>query len=276
MSEDLAELAAAAARVGAEQLVRRFRDRSVEIQAKAKNDLVSEADWESEAAIVRFLQDRLPDHKILSEEAGVVGPAGAAYEWIVDPLDGTNNFLQGLPIWGVSVACRKGADILAGTIYDPLGDHLFVASRGGGARWNGDVMSVSDQDGLSGSFLATGYPFRAHGAVDTYLRVFRDVFLQARAIRRCGAASIDLAYTAAGIYDGFFEFRLSAWDIAAGALLIEEAGGRVTDLDGGDEYLIHGNLVAGCPTLHAELLAAVHEHADESRLAREAPVENRF
>jgi len=274
MSKDLADLAAAAARIGAEQLLRRFRDRSIEIEAKAENDLVSEADRESETAIVEFLQGRLPDHKILSEEAGAVGPGGAHYEWIVDPLDGTNNFLQGLPIWGVSVACRKGADLVAGAIWDPLGDNMFVASRGDGALWNGDAMRVSDQSGLSGSFLATGYPFRARGTVDTYLRIFRDVFLQARAIRRCGAASLDLAYTAAGAYDGFFEFRLSAWDIAAGVLLIEEAGGRVSDLDGGEDYLTQGNLVAGNATLHAELLSAVRQHADESLLAIEAPVES--
>ncbi len=134
-------------------------------------------------------------------------------------------------------------------------------------------MRVSAQSGLSGSFLATGYPFKARGAVDTYLQVFRDVFLQARAIRRCGAASLDLAYTAAGVYDGFFEFRLSAWDLAAGALLIEEAGGRVSDLEGGDEYLTRGNLVAGSPLLHAELLAAVRVHADEALLDELAPAE---
>jgi len=273
MSRDLAELAAAAARIGAEPLRRRFRDRSVKIEAKAEHDLVSEADWESEAAIMEFLQGRLPDHRILSEEAGIVGPADAAHEWIVDPLDGTNNYLQGLPVWGVSVACRKGPDLVAGAIYDPLGDNLFVASQGGGAFWNGEEMRVSNQDGLRGSFLATGYPFRARGAVDSYLQVFRSVFLQARAIRRCGAASLDLAYTAAGIYDGFFEFRLSAWDIAAGALLIEEAGGRVSDLEGGRDYLIRGNLVAGGPSLQAELLAAVREHADEALLDREAPLE---
>jgi len=273
MSEELARVAAAAARIGAEQLLRRFRDRSVEIQFKAEHDLVSEADRESEAAIVEFLQDRLPDHKILSEEAGAVGPGEAVHEWIVDPLDGTNNFLQGLPVWGISVACRKGADLVAGAIYDPLGGNLFTASRGNGAFWNEEAMRVSAQSGLSGSFLATGYPFRARGAVDTYLQIFRDVFLQARAIRRCGAASLDLAYTAAGVYDGFFEFRLSAWDIAAGALLIEEAGGKVSDLEGGDDYLTRGNLIAGGTSLHADLLAAVRAHADESLLDELSPVE---
>ena len=273
MSGDLAELAAAAARVGAETLVPRFRDRSVEFHAKAENDLVSEADRASESAIVEFLQERVPEHKILSEEVGSLGPAEAAHEWILDPLDGTHNFLQGLPTWGVSVACREHERTVAGAILDPLGDNLFVASLGGGCRWNDGRIQVSQQGSLAGSFLATGYPFRAKGAVDTYLRVFRDVFLRARAIRRCGAASLDLAFTAAGVYDGFFEFRLSAWDIAAGALLIQEAGGYVSDLDGGEDYLIHGNVVAGNRMVHEELLAAVRTHASEEILAREAPLE---
>lgn len=274
MSKDLARVASEAARVGAQHLLRRFRDRSLEVRFKGPHDLVSAADHESEAAIVGFLQKELPAHRILSEEAGMLGPADADYEWIVDPLDGTSNFLQGLPVWGVSVACREGSRMIAGAIFDPLGGNLFVASRGDGARWNDDAMRVSEKNGLPGAFLATGYPFRARGAVDTYLKIFRSVFLQARAIRRCGAACLDLAYTAAGVYDGFFEFRLSAWDLAAGALLIEEAGGRVSDLDGSNDYLSRGNLVAGGPTVQADLLEAVREHADETLLDREAPIED--
>ena len=273
MTEELARLAAEAARAGAATLRRRFRDRSLVIQAKAKHDFVSDADRESESAIVSFLHARLPDHEVLSEEAGLVGPSGAEYQWIVDPLDGTSNYLQGLPVWGVSVACRQRETLVAGAIYDPLGENLFAASRHGGARWNGDEMSVSKQAGLDGAFLATGFPFRARGALDTYMRVFRTVFLQARSIRRCGAASLDLAYTAAGIFDGFFEFRLSAWDLAAGALLIEEAGGRVSDLEGGEDYLHTGNIVAGSHAVHGELLAAVREHADEELMDRQAPLE---
>ena len=122
-------------------------------------------------------------------------------------------------------------------VLDPIGGNRFVAARGGGASWNGRPMRVSRRPELDGAFLATGYPFRAHAALDVYLDLFRDVFRRARAIRRCGAAALDLAYTAAGVYDGFFEFRLSPWDIAAGALLIEEAGGVLTDLDGGDDFL---------------------------------------
>lgn len=273
MSEELARLACEAARVGAKVLLRRFRDRSLVAETKAKNDFVSAADRESEAAIVTFLEKHLPDHQILSEEAGKLGPEEAEYQWIVDPLDGTNNYLQGLPIWGISVACKSSEGLLAGAIYDPLGDNMFEGSRGLGARWNGSAMSVSSQEDLSGSFLATGYPFRARGAIDAYLEVFRTAYLQARSIRRCGAASLDLAYTAAGVYDGFFEFRLSAWDLAAGVVLIREAGGVVSDLEGGEDFLRSGNLVAGSPSLHRALLTAVQQYASELLLDELAPLE---
>ncbi len=192
--------------------------------------------------------------------------------WLIDPLDGTANFLQGLPVFCISVACRQGRRVVAGAVLDPIGDNLFTASRGDGARWNGRPIEISDRSSLDGSFLATGYPFRARRALDTYLDVFRDVFLEVRAIRRCGAAALDLAYTAAGVYDGFFEFRLSPWDIAAGVLLVEEAGGRITDLDGGDGYFAGGNLVAGPHALHRQLLAVVRRHVDEAKLDRIDPI----
>ena len=276
MSKELARLACEAARVGAAELLSRFRDRSLVSEAKAENDFVSAADRESEAAIVAFLERHLPDHQILSEEAGHLGPGSAEYQWIVDPLDGTNNFLQGLPIWGISVACRRGDELLAGAIYDPLGDNLFEASKGNGARWNEDSMRVSNQSALAGSFLATGFPFRARGAIDAYLQVFRTVYLQARSVRRCGAASLDLAYTAAGVYDGFFEFRLSAWDLAAGVILIREAGGVASDLSGGNDFLMSGNLVAGGVALHRALLQTVQQYASESLLDDLAPLEPVF
>jgi fructose-1,6-bisphosphatase/inositol monophosphatase family enzyme len=160
------------------------------------------------------------------------------YEWVIDPLDGTTNFLQGLPVWAVSIACRRGTEMLAGVVLDPAGRQR--ASRpcaAAGRSGTGGSIRVSDRPALSGAFLATGYPFRAKAALELYLDLFRGIFTEARAIRRCGAAALDLAYVAAGVYDGFFEFRLAPWDIAAGALLIEQAGGVLSDLDGGDRYL---------------------------------------
>ncbi len=265
MSEELLGTALAAAEAGGAVLRRLFRGGDLEVRAKSATDFVTRADREAEAAVLGEIRRRHPDHRVLSEEEGASG-AGGAYQWVVDPLDGTTNFLQGLPVYAVSVACRRLETTVAAVVLDPEGRNAFAAARGGGARWNGRPMRVSGKPGLADAFLATGYPFRARPTLDLYLEVFREVFLAARAIRRCGAAALDLAYAAAGVYDGFFEFRLSPWDVAAGGLLVEEAGGRISDLDGGDRYLESGNVLAGPPAVHRELLAAVGRHASESRL----------
>ncbi len=265
MYEELLQAGQAAAEAGARVLESYFRRASLEVQAKAEHDFVTRADREAEEAVLGEIRRRYPEHGVLAEESGLLAGAGD-YQWIVDPLDGTTNYLQGLPIWGVSVACRRGSELVVAVVLDPEGGHRFTARRGGGAFWNGRRMRVSDRPGLKGAFLATGYPFRARAALDVYLAVFRSVFLEAGAIRRCGAAALDLAYTAAGVFDGFFEFRLSPWDIAAGALLIQEAGGRVSDLDGGDRYVEGGNVIAGGVRVQRELLATVRQHADEATL----------
>jgi myo-inositol-1(or 4)-monophosphatase len=267
---DLLSTAEAAARAGAHVLRRYFGDAGLEVHSKGRNDSVTAADHESEAAILAEILRRHPRHRVLAEEGGVHDGA-AEYEWVVDPLDGTTNFLRGLPNFCISIACRREDTLLAGVVLDPLRDDLFSALAGAGAWRNGEPLKVSAQAGLRGAFLATGYPFRAHDALDEYLAAFRDCFLEARAIRRCGAAALDLAYTAAGIYDGFFEFCLSAWDIAAGILLIREAGGVVTDLDGRGGFPEGGNLVAGAPGVQRELLAIVSRYADEETLRRLAP-----
>jgi myo-inositol-1(or 4)-monophosphatase len=268
MNEDLLTAAVAAAEAGGEALRQRFGDSSLDVRAKSENDFVTQADRESEEAVLACLAERFPDHRVLSEEAGYRGGDASEFEWIVDPLDGTTNFLQGLPTYAVSIACRQGDQMLVAAILAPDRGDLFTASNGGGASWNGRPLRVSSREGLKGAFLATGYPFRAKPALDLYLDVFRDVFLEARAIRRCGAAALDLAYTAAGIFDGFFEFRLSAWDVAAGSLLIEEAGGVVSDLDGGRSYLRTGNLLAGSRGVQADLLEVLRRHAGEEELDR--------
>ncbi|MGE5234632.1 MAG: inositol monophosphatase family protein [Acidobacteriota bacterium] len=268
--QQLLATAVEAARAGGEVLLRWFRSGALDVQVKAENDFVTRADRESENVVRAIIARRHPDHAVLGEEGGA-SPGAGEFLWVVDPLDGTTNFLQGLPVFCVSIACMRGQRIEAAAVLDPLGDNLFTATRGGGARWNGNPIQVSRRAGLQGAFLATGYPFRARGALDLYLAVFREVFLRARAVRRCGAAALDLAYTAAGVYDGFFEFRLSPWDVAAGALLVREAGGAICDLDGGERYLETGNVLAAAPGVLGELRAAVAVHADEAAVARAVP-----
>jgi len=271
MYEELLQTAVRASRGAGGKLLEFFGTADLDVRAKGDYDFVSRADHESEAYILGEIRRDFPDHRILAEESGNSGSAAAGgeeseFQWVIDPLDGTSNFLQGLPYWAISIGCRRGSEMVAAVILDPFDDRLFSATRGGGAFLDGQRLSISQRPGLDGAFLATGYPFKARRALDTYLDVFRDVFLRSRAIRRCGAAALDLAYTAAGVYDGFFEFRLAPWDLAAGSLLVQEAGGVVTDLDGGVDYLAGGNVIAGPGSLQAELLELVRRHVDEARL----------
>lgn len=266
----LLDTATEAARAGGAVLRRLFGAASLDVRQKGENDFVTEADHASEDAVVAEIRRRFPHHSILAEERGALG-GSSEHEWVIDPLDGTTNFLQGLPAFCVSVACHRGGEVLAGAVYEPLLDRMFAAARGHGATLDGERIRISDRPGLNGAFLATGYPFRAHGALDRYLGAFREIFLRVRAIRRCGSAALDLAHTAAGVYDGFFEFRLSPWDIAAGVLLIREAGGVITDLDGGERFFEHGNVVAGAPGVQPALRAAIARHADEAALAHLTP-----
>lgn len=247
--------------------MRHWRRAGLEARAKAANDFVTAADHESEAAVVALLKSRHPEHSILAEEGGATAGSGD-YQWVVDPLDGTSNYMQGLKFFCVSVACRRGGELLAGVVFDPLSDELFSAARGGGACRNGEPIRASARPGLAGAFLATGYPYRAHAALDVYLAAFREVFLESRGIRRCGAAALDLAYTACGVFDGFFEYALSPWDVAAGALLVTEAGGLVSDLDGGQAHVESGNVVAGGPGVQPELLRRVAGHGGEAVIRR--------
>ncbi len=274
MHDELLETAMAAARAGAEVVSRHFRREGLQVDRKGVNDFVTEADRASETAVLAEIRRRFPLHRILAEEGGGAGEGEGDHQWLIDPLDGTSNFMHGLPVYCVSVACRRGPELLAGVVFDPEGDNVFSATRGGGAFWNGKRMSVADRDGLTGAFLSTGYPFRALSTLDAYLSIFREVFQKAKAIRRCGSAALDLAYTAAGVYDGFFEFRLSPWDLGAGVLLVKEAGGLVTDLDGGGRSFQSGNVLAGGPAVHRELLEAVALHADEALVDRLNPFQS--
>lgn len=267
MNGELLAAARAAAEAGAAELRSWFRSANLDVRSKGADGLVTAADHASEAAIVKVLREHFPDHAILSEEGGWLTARGHGTEWLIDPLDGTTNFVRGLPLYAVAIACRVEGRLAAGVVVEPEGGVTFAAARGQGAWRNGERMQVAGAAGLHGAFLATGFPWRARGALDLYLGIYREVFAQAQAMRRIGAAALDLAYTAAGVYDGFLEFRLSPWDVAAGALLIEEAGGVITDLDGGDAYLTSGNVVAAGPDLHALLLGLAGRYVDEKAFA---------
>jgi len=228
-----------------------------EINEKSRNDLVTVADRAAETAIINEIERRFPDHAVLAEESGWTRRDDHQPTWIIDPLDGTTNFVHGIPQFAVSVGVAVADRVEFGVILDPVKNDLFCAGRGMGATWNGAPCRVTPRAGLEGALVATGFPFKAHELLDPYLEIFREVFLRCKAIRRPGAAALDLAYTACGLFDGFFEFRLSPWDLAAGSLLVEEAGGIVSDMDGGGDFMATGNLLCGSPGVHAELLEVV-------------------
>ena len=273
----LLEVAARAARRGGEVLRESYGDPSLEAEEKERNDFVSRVDRDSEAAIVSEILDAFPNHLVLAEEGGVLGDGDGdgdgdqAFQWVVDPLDGTTNYLRGLPYFCVSIACLHHNEEVVAVTYDPNRDEIFTAMAGRGAWLNDLAIEVPGNSRLEGAFLATGFPFKAHPALEVYLAIFHELFLHARSIRRCGAAALDLAYTAAGVYDGFFEFRLQPWDLAAGALLVREAGGRVSDLDGGSSYLAGGNVLAASPALHAELIEVISHHTSEGGMDELVP-----
>ena len=253
------DVAAGAAKQAGEILLshwRRLPPGSVE--EKAKNDFVSIADRESERAIVETILGAFPDDGILGEE-GARRPGRSGREWVIDPLDGTSNFIAGFPFWCVSIGVRRDGESLAGVVWDPLRAEMYSAEKGSGAFCNGERLSASPRTSADGAFLATGFPFREHAKIDEYLAIFRALFLKAKAIRRAGSAALDLACVASGVFDGFFEFRLSAWDIAAGAVLITEAGGVLRDFEGGERYLETGDVIAGPPGVVEDVLRVVAE-----------------
>ncbi len=263
---DLA-IAQYAARRGAEVLLHYWETLGKDdADLKARHDWVSKADRESEQAIVDAIREHRPDDAFLGEESGMTAGAAADRVWVIDPLDGTSNYLQHFPIWSVSIALRESGVTTTALIYEPLRDLFFTATLGGGAFRNGERMRISNQEQVEGSFLATGFPFRAQDYVERYVAIFTDVIRLSKGVRRAGSAALDLAYTAAGVFDGFFEMHLAAWDVAAGALLVTEAGGVVTDFSGGQRWLDRGNIVGAAPKVHAELLAIIARHVSEDEL----------
>jgi myo-inositol-1(or 4)-monophosphatase len=228
------------------------------VHTKRENDFVSEVDRQAEQVIIETILAAYPKHAILAEESGAVGES--EYQWIIDPLDGTTNFLHGFPQYSVSIALAHKGQLNQAVVYDPARNELFTASRGGGAFLDERRIRVSRREKLSDALIGTGFPFRDFTHLDAYTAMFRDLVQKTSGLRRPGSAALDLAWVAAGRTDGFFEIGLNAWDIAAGCLLILEAGGLVSDFAGGEDYLRNGHVVAGNPKVFAQLLQAIDPH----------------
>lgn len=231
------------------------------VTRKQHNDFVTEVDKAAEAAIIETLLDAYPNHAILAEESGAQGDS--EFLWIIDPLDGTTNFLHGFPQYAVSIALEHNGTLSQAVIYDPGRNDLFTASRGGGAFLNDRRLRVSKRKQLDDALIGTGFPFRDFTHLDAYMAMFRDMVQKTAGVRRPGSAALDLAYTAAGRLDGFWEIGLSKWDIAAGCLLIQESGGLVSDFSGNEKHMESGNIVAGNPKIFHQLLQTLAPHLTE-------------
>ena len=226
---------------------------SLEIQTKAPNDFVSEVDIACEREIFRHIQKAYPDHALLSEESGEAGNENSEYRWVIDPLDGTTNFLHELPHFATSIALMHRDDLIVGVVYDPNRNELFSAAKGKGATLNQRKIRVAQRQTLDAALLGTGIPYQHRKEVGKYMKVLSRLIEGTAGVRRAGAASLDLAYVAAGRLDGFWEFDLNVWDIAAGTLIVQEAGGMVGDLSGGFDHIETGNTLAANPALFKQM-----------------------
>ncbi|RMD90684.1 MAG: inositol monophosphatase [Alphaproteobacteria bacterium] len=239
----------------------------LQVSRKGPADFVSEADRRAEQILYEELHRARPDFGFLMEERGAIAGKEADSRWIVDPLDGTTNYLHGLPHWAVSIAAEERGDIVAGIIYDPLREELFWADRGRGAFLNDQRLRVSARTTLATALLATGIPFKGRGGHARFLAELESFMHEVAGVRRFGAASLDLAYVAAGRYDGFWEAGLAPWDVAAGILLIREAGGFVSDLEGGRRIFATGGILAANDQIHAHMLKRLKAVAREQKRA---------
>jgi myo-inositol-1(or 4)-monophosphatase len=240
------------------------------ITTKGPKDFVSEVDRTAEATIVETILDAYPDHAILAEEGTAKGAnADAENLWIIDPLDGTTNFLHGFPQYCVSIGLQQRGQITQAVIYDPVRNDLFTATRGRGAFLNDRRIRVSKRDHLRDCLIGTGFPFRDGAYLDTYLRMMKAMIEQTAGLRRPGAAALDLAYVAAGFYDGFWEVGLNPWDVAAGSLLVQEAGGLIGDLAGEGDFLHGGQVICANPKVFAQMVTALAPFRNE--LTRKRP-----
>ncbi len=249
----LLNVAVMAARNAGNVLIRKLANpEKLKVDQKARNDFVSDADHAAEAAIIDTVRKHYPDHAILAEESGRDGDSDVV--WIIDPLDGTTNYLHGFPVFAVSIGVEVNGRIEHGVVYDPARQELFTASRGAGAQLDGRRIRASGRSKLDQALIGTGFPYKlVDEEMTPYLRMLETVLRNTSGVRRPGAAALDLCYVAAGRLDGFWETNLNAWDLAAGSLMIREAGGIVSGLDGSENYLETGHVLAGTPKIYAAL-----------------------
>ena len=234
----------------------------LKIEEKGRNDFVTEVDRAAEEEIKYHLRKAYPEHAIKGEETGIDAGTDTEYEWVIDPLDGTTNFIHGIPHYAISIACKHKGQLQHAVVYDPIKREEFTATKGGGATLNGKRIRVSGRTSMSDALIGTGIPFSGFALehIDPYLEAMKDIASATAGIRRPGAASLDLAYVAAGRFDGFWEMNLKEWDLAAGALLVREAGGMVSDFRGGNDYLQNGHIVCATPKVFKPLLQTVRKH----------------
>lgn len=235
----------------------------IKVTEKGRNDFVTEVDQAAETAIIDVLKTAYPDHAILAEESG---PSSNLHDenehvWIIDPLDGTTNFIHGFPSYCVSIALQHRGQITQAVVYDPTRNDLFTASKGAGAYLNEKRIRVSRRDKIADGLIGTGFPFRDNKGLDEYMKMFKIISERCAGLRRPGAAALDLAYVAAGRLDGFFEKGLNPWDIAAGSLLISEAGGIISDFAGESDYLYKGDIIAGTPKVFGQMVTLLSPFA---------------
>ena len=232
------------------------------IDQKGKNDYASEVDRMAEREVINIIRAAYPDHAILAEESG--NHAGNEFVWVIDPLDGTTNFLHGFPQYAVSIALKYKNKLEIAVIYDPLRDELFTAKRGGGAMLNSRRLRVTQQATLKGGLIGTGFPFKTDKHLEAYMNMFKSLTMECAGIRRAGSAALDLAYVAAGRLDGFWEIGIMEWDMAAGILLIKEAGGVATDFSFNDKYMESGNVIVGSPKMHQLMYQLIEPHVTDN------------
>ncbi len=255
--EELKKVLLEAAHAAGGLILQRFQGPFAIEHKEGINNLVTEVDKAAEAAVIRIIQAAFPEHAILSEEIGDL-PADSEYQWIIDPIDGTVNFAHGIPLCCVSIAVRKGSELVLGAVYNPMMSEFFFAERGAGATLNGAPIRVSAKDDFERACLVTGFPYQWPEAQEHPIKVFERLVLKGLPVRRLGSAALDLCWVACGRFDGFWEYNLSPWDIAAGYLIVEEAGGTVTDFDGAPYDVFHKRTLATNGRIHEALRAEIN------------------